>query len=74
MADDTTPNGPDPIDVAVGIRLRSLRKQRGMSQETLARALNLTFQQIQKYEKGTNRISVITHPGALVRIRRRASP
>ena len=49
--------GPDPIDVAVGVRLRSLRKSVGMSQEALGRHLNITFQQIQKYEKGTNRIS-----------------
>ena len=57
MADENTSTGPDPIDVAVGLRLRTLRKQRRMSQETLARALRLTFQQIQKYERGTNRIS-----------------
>ena len=50
-------NGPDPIDVAVGLRLRTLRKSRGMSQEQLGRALGITFQQIQKYERGTNRIS-----------------
>jgi transcriptional regulator with XRE-family HTH domain len=50
-------NGPDPIDIAVGLRLRTLRKSRGMSQEQLGRALGITFQQIQKYERGTNRIS-----------------
>ena len=49
--------GPDPIDVAVGLKLRSLRKSVGMSQEVLGRHLNITFQQIQKYERGTNRIS-----------------
>ncbi len=50
-------DGPDPIDVAVGLRLRTLRKERGMSQDQLGRALGITFQQIQKYERGTNRIS-----------------
>ena len=50
-------DGPDPIDVAVGLRLRTLRKSRGMPQEQLGRALGITFQQIQKYERGTNRIS-----------------
>ncbi|WP_174299253.1 helix-turn-helix domain-containing protein [Caulobacter sp. S45] len=57
MADRAGTNGPDPIDVAVGLRLRTLRKSRGMSQEQLGRALGITFQQIQKYERGTNRIS-----------------
>jgi transcriptional regulator with XRE-family HTH domain len=50
-------NGPDPIDIAVGFRLRTLRKSKGMSQEQLGRSLGITFQQIQKYERGTNRIS-----------------
>ena len=50
-------DGPDPIDVAVGLRLRTLRKERGMSQEQLGRALGITFQQIQKYERGVNRVS-----------------
>jgi transcriptional regulator with XRE-family HTH domain len=57
MADRADTNGPDPIDVAVGLRLRTLRKSRSMSQEQLGRALGITFQQIQKYERGTNRIS-----------------
>ena len=48
---------PDPIDVSVGLRLRTLRKARSMSQDQLGRALGITFQQIQKYERGTNRIS-----------------
>lgn len=48
---------PDPIDVYVGARLRALRLQRKLSQSELAKALDLTFQQIQKYERGTNRIS-----------------
>lgn len=41
----------------MGARIRFLRRQLGMSQEKLAEACGLTFQQIQKYEKGTNRIS-----------------
>ena len=57
MVDRVDTHGPDPIDVAVGLRLRTLRKSRGMSQEQLGRALGITFQQIQKYERGTNRIS-----------------
>jgi transcriptional regulator with XRE-family HTH domain len=44
-------------DTAVGARVRALRIQRKMSQEKLGDALGLTFQQVQKYEKGTNRIS-----------------
>lgn len=47
----------DPIDVAVGARMRLLRRDRGMSQSQLADALGLTFQQVQKYERGHNRIS-----------------
>jgi len=47
---------PDPIDVHVGSRLRLRRTLMGMSQEKLARSLSLTFQQIQKYERGANRI------------------
>jgi transcriptional regulator with XRE-family HTH domain len=46
-----------PEDAEIGKRARTLRLQRGMSQAALADALDLTFQQIQKYEKGTNRIS-----------------
>ena len=57
MVDRADIHGPDPIDVGVGLRLRTLRKSRGMSQEQLGRALGITFQQIQKYERGTNRIS-----------------
>ena len=52
------PDGnPDPVDVHVGSRLRLRRTLIGMSQEQLAAALNITFQQVQKYERGTNRIS-----------------
>src|ERR1700710_1358703 len=47
---------PNPIDKHVGSRVRMRRMMVGMSQEKLGDALGLTFQQIQKYEKGTNRI------------------
>ncbi len=47
---------PNPIDKHVGSRVRMRRVLIGMSQERLGGALGLTFQQVQKYEKGTNRI------------------
>jgi transcriptional regulator with XRE-family HTH domain len=47
---------PNPIDRHVGSRVRMRRVLLGMSQEKLGEALGLTFQQVQKYEKGTNRI------------------
>ena len=47
---------PNPIDKHVGSRVRMRRMMLGMSQEKLGAALGLTFQQVQKYEKGTNRI------------------
>ena len=47
---------PNPVDVHVGSRVRYRRTIIGMSQEKLGEKMNLTFQQIQKYEKGTNRI------------------
>jgi transcriptional regulator with XRE-family HTH domain len=48
---------PNPIDVHVGARIRLRRTLMGMSQQILAEQLGLTFQQIQKYERGTNRVS-----------------
>lgn len=48
---------PNPIDIFVGSRVRLRRLMVGMSQEALADRLGVTFQQVQKYEKGTNRIS-----------------
>jgi transcriptional regulator with XRE-family HTH domain len=48
---------PDPIDIIVGRNVRQLRARRRVSQLELGEALGLTFQQIQKYEKGTNRVS-----------------
>lgn len=50
------PGTPNPVDVHVGARLRLRRTLMGMSQEKLGDAVGLTFQQIQKYERGANRI------------------
>lgn len=47
---------PDPIDIHVGRRMRQRRILVGMSQEKLGESVGLTFQQIQKYERGTNRM------------------
>lgn len=47
---------PHPVDVEVGKRILLRRKMIGMSQGTLGTALGITFQQVQKYEKGTNRV------------------
>lgn len=49
--------GPNPIDVHVGQRLRLRRTLLGLSQEKLGEAVGITFQQLQKYERGANRIS-----------------
>jgi len=51
-----TKKSPNPTDRHVGSRVRMRRLMLGMSQEKLGDALDLTFQQVQKYEKGTNRI------------------
>ncbi len=52
-----TPQGePNPIDVHVGNRIRLRRTLLGLSQEKLAALLGLTFQQVQKYERGMNRV------------------
>lgn len=48
---------PNPIDVQVGNRIRVRRTLLGLSQERLADALGLAFQQVQKYERGANRVS-----------------
>ncbi|MBN9074468.1 MAG: helix-turn-helix transcriptional regulator [Rhizobiales bacterium] len=47
---------PNPVDVHVGGRIRMRRNMLGMSQEKLGESLGVTFQQVQKYEKGTNRV------------------
>ncbi len=51
---------PDPIDIDVGARIRARRVFQGLSQTRLAHALGLTFQQVQKYERGDNRVSAST--------------
>jgi transcriptional regulator with XRE-family HTH domain len=56
-ADELGPRRPNPIDGHVGGRVRLRRMLLGISQEKLGEQLGLTFQQIQKYEKGVNRIS-----------------
>ncbi len=48
---------PHPVDIHVGSVIRSRRKALGMTQQALAQAIGLTFQQVQKYERGVNRIS-----------------
>lgn len=52
-----TDRSPNPVDLHVGARVRMRRKFLGMSQEGLAETIDLTFQQVQKYERGSNRIS-----------------
>jgi transcriptional regulator with XRE-family HTH domain len=51
------PRGADPIDLHVGAQARARRILLGLSQERLADGLGITFQQVQKYERGSNRIS-----------------
>jgi transcriptional regulator with XRE-family HTH domain len=53
----TRQKSPNPTDKHVGTRVRMRRMMLGMSQTALGDALDITFQQVQKYEKGTNRIS-----------------
>ncbi|HEX8233754.1 MAG TPA: helix-turn-helix transcriptional regulator [Caulobacteraceae bacterium] len=54
---EESPRSPNPVDAHVGSRIRMRRKMQGISQEKLADALGLTFQQVQKYERGSNRVS-----------------
>lgn len=54
--DQLTPGTPNPVDIHVGSRVRLRRTLLGLSQEKLGEAVGLTFQQIQKYERGANRI------------------
>ena len=49
--------GPDPVDIAIGARLRLRRKSLNLSQGALASRIGVTFQQVQKYERGANRVS-----------------
>ena len=57
MAEPVEARSASPIDAHVGDRVRRRRRALGVSQEQLADKLGLTFQQVQKYERGTNRIS-----------------
>lgn len=65
MTKNTSPNsqdltddeGPDPVDIHVGERLKLRRNLVGMSQTDMGKALGITFQQIQKYERASSRIS-----------------
>jgi transcriptional regulator with XRE-family HTH domain len=61
---------PNPIDVHVGKRIRGRRLLLGMNQTVLAEALDLTFQQVQKYENGDNRVSAsrLSQIGAFLRV------
>lgn len=67
MANTKTPN---TVDREIGARVRMWRQERGLSQEKLGDALGLTFQQVQKYEKGTNRIggSRLTQIAAILKV------
>lgn len=51
-------HAPDAIDLHAGLRLREMRRAKGWSQEALAEAGGVSFQQIQKYERGANRMSL----------------
>ncbi|MFL5298161.1 MAG: helix-turn-helix domain-containing protein [Phenylobacterium sp.] len=54
---DDPERAPNPVDRHVGLRIRLRRKELGISQEKLAEAIGLTFQQVQKYERAANRVS-----------------
>lgn len=56
MVDKENKKRPNPTDIHVGSRIRLRRNMLGISQERLGESLGITFQQIQKYEKGTNRV------------------
>jgi len=58
---------PDPLDVSIGARIQARRKMLAVSQGELATAIGVSFQQVQKYERGVNRVSAST----LVRIAKR---
>ena len=57
MVEPIESRSPNPVDLHVGARIRMRRRLQGVSQEKLAEALGLTFQQVQKYERGANRVS-----------------
>ncbi len=56
MSDDQQ-KSPDPVDIAVGANIRARRQVLMISQQALGEAIGLTFQQVQKYERGSNRVS-----------------
>jgi transcriptional regulator with XRE-family HTH domain len=60
VTDRHQPRRSDAYDTALGQRVRAARKLNGLSQTQLATALNISFQQVQKYENGSNRISCST--------------
>lgn len=60
MPERTDPRATNAVDRHIGQRIRARRLEIGMSQERLADAIGVTFQQIQKYEKGINRVSART--------------
>lgn len=60
MTSDSARPAPDPIDLYVGQRVRERRRALGLSQTELGKLLSVSFQQVQKYEKGTNRIAAST--------------
>jgi len=64
------PKKPDAVDVAVGINVRTWRIARGLSQGELANRMGITFQQVQKYETGHNRISTgrLVKAAAILRV------
>jgi transcriptional regulator with XRE-family HTH domain len=68
VARKSTKRGPQEIDIRVGSRIRLRRKMLGMSQTELARQIGVTFQQVQKYEKGANRIGTSRHICAVLKI------
>lgn len=53
-------NAPDPLDLDIARRLKATRISQGMTQTELGQAIGVTFQQVQKYERGSNRISAST--------------
>jgi len=58
MTKRKTKGKPNKIDLAIGVNIARLRRLRGYSQERLGKEVGVTFQQIQKYESGRNRVSV----------------
>ena len=70
MSKQTEAESPDPIDVEVGHRMRLRRKSLGITQTGLAVHLGISFQQVQKYERGVNRVSasMLVHTARFLRM------